>query len=104
MKPSTLQQVKKGADPRLSTLKRIAEGLGIDVACLLSEGKDSRHEEANESPPIYGPPPGVGQLSAIHAWLDAWWEEASAEERVWLGVQMRRCFPEFGEFKPERGE
>jgi transcriptional regulator with XRE-family HTH domain len=55
LRPSTVQKIKDGADPRASTLLRIAQALGVSVDGLLS-GKGGEPEcTLGESPVVYAP-------------------------------------------------
>lgn len=38
------------------------------------------------------------RLAAILSWLRTWWSTAEADERTWLLVELRRTFPEIGEW------
>jgi transcriptional regulator with XRE-family HTH domain len=37
-------------------------------------------------------------VANIKEWLNVFWEKASNEERVWLDIQFRKCFPEYVEW------
>jgi hypothetical protein len=41
---------------------------------------------------------------AITKWLSAWWSIANSDERAWMRVQMKRCFPEYLEWLKEEGD
>jgi len=40
----------------------------------------------------------------IMKWLSEWWKRADDEEKSWMKVQMKRCFPEYIEWLKEAGD
>ena len=41
---------------------------------------------------------GMVTLEGTIAWLNEWWEQADEKQRIWLEVQLKRCFPEYAEW------
>ena len=35
-------------------------------------------------------------------WLNQWWENADKKHKIWLEVQMQRCFPEYADWLEEK--
>ncbi len=93
LKPSTLQQIKKGADPRLSTLRRIADGLEVDLSYLLAT-EDGNRSAIQETPSLFSPDVPDQRLCELLDWLTVWWQSANTDEKTWFEVEMRRTFPE----------
>ncbi len=61
---------------------------------LTGEGpmyRDGSGEEA-EAEPVEG----------MLEWLQDWWDKADEKQRIWLEIQLKRCFPEYAEWLEQK--
>jgi len=42
--------------------------------------------------------PIQSDIKFILNWLNEWWEKTDEKHRIWLEVQIKRCFPEYAEW------
>jgi len=50
------------------------------------------------------PSPNEMTLEPILEWFNKCWKEADEKHRIWLEVQMEKCFPEYEKWVKERSQ
>ena len=70
-------------------LIKIVEIFNINGTWLLTGEGEIYQTKATE---------GMVTLEGTIAWLTEWWEQADEKQRIWLEVQLKRCFPEYAEW------
>lgn len=78
---------------------KVCVSLSVSVDWLLTGiGPMKRDVQTADSPGEYVVKKKLvdKELEGVRIWLTSWWETANADERIWMKVQMRRCFPEYG--------
>lgn len=83
-------------------LSKVVSSLHVDAHWLLTgEGQmyQSDQPAINETPAIYRSDIIDNRNQAqITAFIEHWYKTSSDEEKVWMNIQMQRCFPEYKDF------
>ena len=77
---------------------RLYEGLyalGVDINWFISgEGQVLRNARSDNQSAE-----SIENEISIVSWVKEYWETAEPDERIWLDVEMRRCFKDYSQFK-----
>lgn len=96
---SVLRQYLSGkSEPTRPVLIALASAAGVDLAWLATG--EGRCRQLDEGGPI---PVEDLPVESMRTWLLDWWRSASKDERVWLQIEMARCFPEYADWKKKTG-
>lgn len=102
---SLLQYLGDQRGPSCESLERISMATDIDMNWLLTGRGSPWRLCVQEDRAVYRSDPAVDpRLLQVRLWVAIWWEFAGEAERAWFMVQMRRAFPEFGEWLDQQSE
>lgn len=80
--------IEHGKMPSFNFLMKIISSTEYSVDWLLT-GQGEKFRKRKNGEKIQD------DMSYIFKWLKKWWANADEEHRIWLKVQLTRCFPEF---------
>ena len=82
--------------PGGESLIKIHTELGVSMEWLLM-GQGEMYQTKSKSS-------NTNESELIPDWLKKWWEEADDKHRIWLEVQLKRCFPEYAQWIEKHSE
>jgi transcriptional regulator with XRE-family HTH domain len=93
----TLQQYLAGnRKPGMDALIKIGIQLNISIDWLLTGEGEMYRKKTIETVE------NVETSEKTIEWLNEWWENADKKHKIWLEVQMQRCFPEYAAWLEEK--
>ena len=93
----TLQRYLAGnRKPGMDALIKISNQLDVSIDWLLTGEGEMYRKKTIENVE------NVETSEKTIEWLNEWWENADEKHKIWLEVQMQRCFPEYATWLEEK--